>query len=138
MKKFIITGVFVAVALALIIVYNFVFSGKSGYSDVEPEYRISAEKLFEEFEVDEEASNKKYLSKIIEVEGKIIKSEISETKRILFLDTGSDIGMISCSMFDTESKISFTHNSMIKLRGKCAGFLMDVTLTDCVIIGNGK
>ena len=90
--------------------------------------------LYSQFQQNEASANQKFLDKIIEVSGKIADIHESGNNIIVLLDAGSVPGGINCSFTNTEHDIQIPRKgSLIKVKGKCTGFLMDVNLVDCVL-----
>jgi len=107
-------------------------------SRVKTEVTVSADELMSSFEDNEDAANKVYLGKVVEVTGKITDVEIKDDGSAqLILASQSMMGGISCN-FSAEDISEFAgvvrkgQNATIK--GKCSGYLMDVILERCVVI----
>lgn len=95
--------------------------------------RISAEKLFEEFNTDEETANSKYLDKIVEVEGEVREVINANGETMLVLKSKDDLFGVSCKLSSHE-KNTPVKNQKVKIKGICAGLLSDVILTRCHIV----
>lgn len=96
---------------------------------------LFADTLYNQYQQNEQEADKKYLGKVIEVKG--VFSEMSDNKglKILILSPQKTGGGISCQLF-AQNNNPFTvpkKGDTIIIKGKCAGFLMDVSLVDCVI-----
>lgn len=95
---------------------------------------IDAATLFREFQENEVNANKKYLDKIIEVKGAVSDIQQTPTTSSIQLHSGDAGGGINCSLSNSEGHIQIpSKGTLITVKGKCAGFLMDVNLVDCVI-----
>jgi hypothetical protein len=99
------------------------------------DFAINAVDLFNQYQKDEAAANKKFLDKIIEVKG--IVTDVQQSGNIISiqLDGGSTAG-INCSITDDNEKdrAALPHKgAAVTIKGKCSGLLMDVNLVDCVI-----
>ena len=110
--------------------------------DLKAEYKISADNLFAEFEADEDSANSKYLGKILEVEGKMIKvKNISGSWEISFIDEMFGVTCLVDSIYAVqqvkELKELKTGNK-IKIRGQCNGYLTDVKLDRCIIVSENQ
>ena len=88
-----------------------------------------------EFEVDEELSNSTYLNKIIEVEG--VVSEYNKEYFSLVIQ-GDDLGGVVCNFQPNYTIPEIAVGQIVKVKGRCAGFLFDVQLMECAIETNGK
>ena len=98
---------------------------------------ITADSLYTQYASNEKICDGKYLGKVLEVSGKL--SEIQHSSKseiwILSTDTGSG-GGINCQLFQGE-KIPDPHpqpGDKVTIKGRCSGFLMDVNLSDCVVV----
>ena len=88
-----------------------------------------------EFEVDEEMAKSLYLNKIIEVQG--IISDLNEEKHT-FTIQGSDFSGVGCNFHEKYKMPGLAEGQLVKVKGRCAGYLVDVWLMGCAIEQNGK
>lgn len=100
--------------------------------------KIIADSLYNQYAGDEKACDGKYLNKVIEVSGKLSEIQHSGQSEIWILSTAgsSTGGGINCQMFAGE-KIPDPHpraGDMVTVKGRCTGFLMDVNLSDCIVV----
>jgi hypothetical protein len=100
-------------------------------------YELTAYTLMNDFNKDETAANKKYLDKVIAVQGKVsdVKLEPSTGQATVILDSGDPMAAITCSFYDDEagSLKEIKQGQEIVVKGKCTGKLMDVILNKCSI-----
>ena len=95
---------------------------------------IAAGALYDQYNQDEALANKKFLKKIIEVRGVVGEVEHTGAKTIIQLDAGKGTGSVYCSFVFNEPGIQFPpKGTLLTVKGKCSGYLMDVNLVDCVI-----
>lgn len=97
---------------------------------------ITSTDLFASFKSDEAAANKKFLNKVIAVNGQLISSEKNQdgqTVAILLGDTGDDLfaGGVMCTFRD--SNVILSEHGNLQIKGFCSGFANDVHLSDCVL-----
>lgn len=88
---------------------------------------VSAEQLFTAYEADEAAANAKYLDKVVEVKGKVVKSNKDEEKTTIMLDTGDMLANIMCQMEDKTIELP-KEGTTVTVKGLCSGYLTDVVL----------
>ena len=88
-----------------------------------------------EFEVDEELANSLYLNKIIEVQGVI--SDLNKELHTLTIQ-GNDFGGIGCNFHENYKMPVLAEGQLVKVKGRCAGYLVDVWLMECAIEQKGK
>ena len=100
------------------------------------EISISANKILDDFSLDETAANKKYLEKVILIKGEISEIKIEREKGIITLKTNDNFGSILCHLSAEATKKMSTLNlgETITIKGICTGFLMDVILVKSEII----
>lgn len=113
-------------------------------TNVKADIKISAIDLIKEYEKDDSSSNKKYLGKIVEIDGSIKKLEKDEKGNItISVGDSSSLSSVRCSMDSTHQTdaANLTAGSSIHIRGNCTGFNKDemglgsdVILNRCVII----
>jgi hypothetical protein len=102
--------------------------------NINADVTIKAADLYRQYFVNETEADKKYLNKIIKVEGKISEITINGTVQIYVLEAQS-AGSISCQMAPSEiaKKTGVEKGSTVSIKGRCTGFLMDLNLVDCVM-----
>lgn len=124
---------FIGISLALGIAGAFYAFNKprKDVAKKKPDYQLLATSLTEEYEANEQVANKKYLGKVLEVEGKVSSIEKGENHVINLV--GSGFGNVRAEMTpDFQEKIS--NGQLIRIKGVCTGFLLDVVLTECSVI----
>lgn len=103
-----------------------------GLEKVKADFTITSTKLYDAFETQEQEANTKYLNKILLVEGRVEKVEINNNYSSIILKADNAIGSgINCSF--THEVEGVSNGEMIKIKGRCQGYLMDVVLTNCNI-----
>jgi hypothetical protein len=100
-------------------------------------YRVLAGNLVSEYQVNEALADKKYLGKVIEVEGLLaaINSE-ADTLVTFFLGDTNSMKKVSCLLDRTipiNSK-KYRPGEVLTIKGICTGVLMDVELNRCIIV----
>jgi hypothetical protein len=97
---------------------------------------IPADALFQEYQQNEHAADSMYLGKVIEVKGVLAEIDHNGATDILELAPQKAGGGISCQMFPHDKSTTTSYpaiGTIIRVKGKCTGFLMDVNLVDCGI-----
>ena len=127
----------ILLCVAIVAGYAFYVAGKP-HTNVEhfkTDMRTSAEDLYKSYLSNEAEADKKYLNKVLEVTGLVSSFTNEDGKHFLLLKT-DDYGGINCELINAgQSQLSsITKNKTVVIKGRCSGFLMDVNLTDCVII----
>lgn len=95
---------------------------------------IDGDSLFAQYQRDEHIADQQYLGKVVEVNGKIADIQHNGQSEIWILSTQASNGGINCQFFPGEPRKDKHHaGEIVKIRGRCTGFLMDVNLADCVL-----
>lgn len=103
-------------------------------NDIQPSVTTTATDIYNEFQQDENAANKKYLDKVVAVKGVVAEVEKSDTTMNILLKAGDGMDGVNCSMSKNSiNKLSVHSMDAVTIKGRCAGFLLDVSLVDCVI-----
>ena len=101
-------------------------------SGVTPAFSLTAAQLFTEYNRNETAADKKYNNKVVEVTGVVKEMQATaHATNILLSATDDGMGGVNCS-FGTDPKPHPTAGERITVKGRCTGFLMDVSLVDAV------
>ena len=106
----------------------------SSLGNKKPDYVVSADQLFGEYEKDENAANKKFNGKVVEVGGDIqsVNKEPNGQESISLKTTSGMFGVI-CKVDSTINLGAKAEvGQPIIMKGLCTGMLMDVVLIRCV------
>lgn len=132
-KKILISG-FILAIIGSFIGYKMYNKPHVDVSETSAEIIIKASELMDEFSVNENNANKKYLEKIIAVSGKITSIAIENEKPIVTLQTNDDLGSILCHFDKNGTSIQqLKEGQTITIKGICTGYLMDVVLVKCAL-----
>ena len=133
MKKFLIILLILAAAAGS---YGYYLYNKprSGVSEMTTAFTLDAKGFYSEYNTDENTANTKYLGKVIEVTGKIRSVDTDDRGTInIALETG-DMGAVNCQFEKKDKMPSVVAGNIVRVKGVCSGFLLDVVLVDCEII----
>lgn len=104
---------------------------------LKPDFTLKASDLVKEFEVDEQASNKKYWDKVILVDG-VVKQVEKDERGFYSVALGDTTSMSSvrCSIDSLHSNeaAAVQQGSRIAIKGICTGFNADEMLGSDVIL----
>lgn len=103
---------------------------RAGAAHFSPAYTVTAEQLFTEYSTAEAAAEQKYGGKVIAVTGTVADIQPSGQATNVLLAAGSASGGVNCSVSHMEDGIAI--GKRVTLKGRCTGFLMDVSLVDAV------
>ena len=130
MKKFLIIVLILAAGAAS---YGFYLYKKprAGASEMKTAFVVDAKSIFSEFSTNENEANKKYLGKAIEVSGSVKTIDLDEHGAMnVSIETG-ELGAVSCQFEKKEKMPTVIPGDMVRVKGVCTGFLLDVVLVDC-------
>lgn len=99
--------------------------------------QISAEQLFADYEMDENASNEKYLNKTLQIKGSIIDVGANQDgESTAMLDAGNPMFgvQVTFNPKEKEKLEQLTIGDKITIKGICTGYLSDVIVTNGVIV----
>jgi len=133
-RKTIIVLLFFCIALiAAAVAWKWVFKKTEiSVSSEKSVVEIEAALLVLEFENDEDASNAKYLDKVITVSGIVSSIAVDEQSVMVYLKNEEDVSGVSCSFNKTAYEVKpIKITDHVKIKGLCTGYLMDVQLTKC-------
>ena len=143
MSKKLIIILFAILAIALIagaLVYKFVYNKPHpDYISLKPDVTLTAENLFNAFTSDQTTASTTYNGKVVELSGKISKTEQADSLVIaVFVFKQGDFGDegIRCSMDPRENQkaLSLTPNQDVKIKGYLTGYNgTDIILEKCSI-----
>ncbi len=101
-----------------------------------PSLFLSTDVIVSDFENNESEANTKYLEKVIEVKGTIANIEQAAEQTIVTLATTESMGGVMCYLPHATNQYLEKLNvaDVVKIKGVCTGYLMDVVLVKCVLI----
>lgn len=106
----------------------------TGTANIRANVSINAEDLYIKYQNNEAKANTLYLDKVLEVKG--VVSAVSVKGPIVNIQlNASTAGGINCNLFPVNPKDRQLPaiGSVLTIKGRCTGYLMDVNLVDCVI-----
>lgn len=104
-------------------------------SQLKTDYKLTANELFEAFEMDEVKANEKYIGKVIELTGIIDLIEVSEeSSSITLLADNAMIGGVNCQMQKDVDFKNIEEGEEITIKGICQGFLMSVIINRAILL----
>lgn len=102
--------------------------------DIAPSANIGAAELFNAYLSNEAEADKNYTGKVISIKGTVNAVQKDSTTISILLSAGEKApGGINCSFYNAQSLKVPEVNSLITIKGRCTGFLLDVNVVDCVI-----
>lgn len=135
--RYILISLFIIIAAAALYIYKEYNRTHKDTAALKPDYSFTAGDLIKEFETDEQASNKKFWDKVIQVEGLV--KEISKDEKgfyTLALGDSSSMSSVRCSIDSVHSNeaSAVKKGSIVAVKGICSGFNSDEILGSDVIL----
>lgn len=131
-RFFLVAGVCLVLAAG----YGFYLYQKprSGVENIKADIKIAATDLYNHFSTNEAEANTRYLNKVLLVEGTIADDVVNKQKPIILL-YGGPMGNINCEIMNVDAGLlkQLKKGNQVVIKGRCAGFLADVNLVDCVV-----
>lgn len=99
-----------------------------------PEYTVTADELFSDFNADEYDAMVKYKDNFLQVSGKIIKVSKTDSDSEVILKAGGDTLMerINCSFLKLDADLK--KDDVVTIKGICQGYLTSVIMNNCVLV----
>jgi hypothetical protein len=128
-----------AAAFTVVAIYGYKeFNRKTAdVSNMKPQIIISVDSIVAAYASAEDAANKKYLGKTIQVSGIIAEvNNQQDTLLNIVLGNAENMNNVSCLLDkkQLENLKYCTVGKFISIKGICTGFLADVELNRCVIV----
>jgi DNA polymerase II small subunit/DNA polymerase delta subunit B len=135
--QFIVLPLLLVIAASAWYIYKEYNRTHKDTASLKPDYSLQASELIKEFGDNEQASNKKYWDKVIEVYGAV--KEISHDEKGIYTIVLGDTAAMSsvrCSIDSTHSTEAVTvlKGNTITVKGICTGFNDDELLGSDVIL----
>ena len=103
----------------------------------EADVQVSSTDLFQAFDADEAAANEQYLNTLIEVAGPVVEvSSLADGGYTVVLGAAEQAFGVNCAFLpaDSEGVDKLATGDLITVKGLCAGMLMDVNLSRCILV----
>ena len=109
---------------------------KASVETKDADYNLDAVTLFNEFNSNEAASNKKYISKVLVVTGKVESLEKDKNgAQVVIISSNDSFNGVMCTM-EMGENLNVKVGDKISLKGICTGKLSDVILNKCTLAKN--
>ena len=104
---------------------------RAGVEGSRAAYTIAAVQLYQEFATDEARAIETYVDEVLRVSGIVQHIDSSQGTINIILAANAGEGGVNCSLSTNALLPKIGEEVMVK--GRCAGFLMDVNLVDAVL-----
>ena len=106
-----------------------------GTENLKSVFHLQASKLIGQFEQEEANATAKYADKVITIYGPVASINITDSSSAVFVGSPNGESSVICQ-FDREhikDVYKLKPGYLVKIKGVCAGFLMDVIMIRCVL-----
>ena len=98
-----------------------------------PLYALTVDELFSDFNTDAKSATLKYNDHLMLVTGKVVSiSKKNYSLRIILKTSDEMLSSVKCTFGSINNEIK--KNDIITVKGKCQGYLSNVSLNKCVIV----
>lgn len=100
-----------------------------------PKFKVTAQEILNDFEVNEKLANEKYVDNVILIKGVIAGISFENGISIITLKGENDFPNIICHMLpkDNLGILKLKKEEQIMVKGVCTGYLLDVMMVRCVL-----
>ena len=133
MRKKIFLSICLVVCIGIAVGIYLYQKPRSTAASQQTDFTLSADELYHQFEANETVANQKYAGKIIEVTGTVGEVQKTDSACSVLLTTTAATGGINCSLAAANMN-TIQQGERITIKGKCAGYLMDVNVLDAVLV----
>ncbi|MEO6404310.1 MAG: hypothetical protein ABIY51_11455 [Ferruginibacter sp.] len=106
-------------------------------ANTEALYQTTASVLIDAYSSQEDAANRKYLGKVIQVKGTVVEvTNQQDTVVAIMLGDTAHSSRVSCTVDKNHIAAAkkYTIGNLVSIKGICTGYLMDVELNGCLIV----
>ena len=133
-KKLFFAGIVLCLVVAVTGFYLYQ-KPRASLDDIPPAYTLDAAGLYNSFQQNEKKANEQYVGKVLLVKGTVDNVQVTDSTISVQLSSGNDMGGINCSVAKGKNNKNNlpSKGSLVQVKGRCVGFLMDVNLVDALI-----
>ncbi|MFZ9940038.1 MAG: OB-fold protein [Bacteroidia bacterium] len=119
-------------------VYRYLWRTNDPMNGQKADYRVLAHEWVEEFKINEQAANQKYLGRIVEAKG-VVREVLRDSLggMSVILESGDAFMGVNCSMEPGETAPSQGSDTLV-IRGEFSAVTLDVNMTRCVMVSQSK
>jgi hypothetical protein len=134
-KYFILAVCFLALTGCVIVALYLYNKPHQGVAGIVACCHVSAADLYGAFARDEREADRRYVDKVVEVKGKIATVEVTDSTENIGMATDDSVGRINCDLTVKRGTKTLPPavGATVTIKGRCAGFLQDVNLVDCLV-----
>ena len=134
MKKKIIILILIVGAALCAYAYYMYNKPVAGLQSQKSVLTVDGNQLVSDYDNDETSANLKYLDKVITVRGQVEKIAQANDKTNVYLLSDNAMSSVICELDESQNTDHIMEGDVIKIKGLCTGFLMDVVLVRSIIL----
>jgi hypothetical protein len=131
-KRIIIFAGVILCLTAMAIGYHLYNMPRTTAAEMSADKLVSAKELFDAYTKDEQAADAQYGNKVLEIKGTVLDVQKSGRDLSVLLAGEGSGGGVNCTMVGDVPAPN--KGSQIHVKGRCTGFLMDVSIIDATIV----
>lgn len=139
--RYLLIIVLIAIVIVAAIGLSMFFKPHANVNKMEPDFKVEAAELIDEFQREEEAATTKYREKVLEISGTLAsKNQLPNGTTLLMLE--DEMQGISCqidSAWATANQAvieSLEAGSPVTVKGVCKGYLMEIKVSPAVVVNH--
>ncbi len=133
-KYFIFAGVLLCL-IGLGLGYYLYNKPRDSAAAVQTDRHVKAKELYLAFVKEEQAANAFYVNKVLDISGTVASVQQENGSTAILLTAGEDAaGGVNCSLAPGEEKHLPKAGDVVHIKGRCTGFIMDVSVVDAVVL----
>jgi lipopolysaccharide export LptBFGC system permease protein LptF len=122
MRKKIIIGVLVLVAIGVAVFCYFFFQKFENTANLKPDYTVAANIFLAEYSTDSKRANEKYTQKIVQINGRVSETELADTVvNIKMIDTTGNYIIFAFQKQDIAKAKTVNAGDSVSIKGSCSG-----------------
>jgi hypothetical protein len=100
-----------------------------------PELKVTAQEILNDYQVDENLANEKYVDNLIQIKGEIADIYFDNGISIITLKDNRGSSSIICHMLPEANLfvLKLKKGNKITIKGVCTGYLIDIMMVRCVL-----
>jgi hypothetical protein len=119
-------------------VYRYLWRPNDPMNGQKADFQVLAHEWVEEFKINEQAANQKYMGRIVEAKG-VVREILTDSLGGLniILETGDSFMGVNCSMESGQVKPSKGNDTLL-VRGEFSAYTLDVCMSRCIVVDKSK
>lgn len=136
-KKYLLFAGLLLCLIGLGLGYYLYNKPRDSAAGAQAEHHVKAKELYLGFMKEEQAATAMYVNKVIAIKGTVISVQHEGNSASVLLSAGEDAtGGVNCTLAPGEDSNLPSPGQEVEIKGRCNGFLMDVSVVDAIVVRN--